>query len=1040
MFDAIIQFSLRQRLFVIALSSLLLLIGGWVVIGLPVDIFPDLNRPTVTIMTEAPGLAPEEVESLVTMRIESALNGMPGVSRLRSNSGVGLSIVFVEFSWGTEIYRNRQLVAEKLATIQETLPREVVPVMGPVSSLMGEIMLVGLRSEQGKTSPMTLRTIADWTLRPQLLGIAGVAQVIPIGGEVKQYQILVDPTRMTALGLSFTALEQALDGFAKNSTGGFLSQQGREYLIRNLGQTTDVEDLKQTVIAVNQGESITLGQVADVRFGAGIKRGDASINSQTAVILAVQKQPGIDTVALTRRIEALLATMQQTLAEDVKIDPILFKQSDFIERAIANVEEALRDGAILVAVVLFLFLMNVRTTFISLTAIPLSLVVTALIFQWFGLSINTMTLGGLAVAIGELVDDAVVDVENVFRRLRENAQSYAPRPSLEVVWRASREVRNSIVYATVIVMLVFLPIFALSGIEGRLFAPLGVAYIVSILASLFVSLTLTPVLCYFLLPGIKIMTHGDSWLVRQLKTGDRRLLGWSLGHPRLLLATTLALVVVAMVSVPWLGRTFLPAFNEGTVTVSVIMTPGTSLEESNRIGTIAEGLLRRTPEVLSTGRRTGRAELDEHAEGVHFSEIDVDLKPSARSRSTILGELRHHLAMIPGVAINVGQPISHRLDHLLSGVRAEIAVKLFGDDLDILRTKGEEIRQQMASIPGVTDLYVEKQVLIPQLQIRLDRGEALKYGLSLNQLTEILQSALNGKVVSQVLDGQRTYDVVLRLAEEWRAETGDFHKILIDTPTGKIPLELVADVVETTGPNVINRDDMQRRIVVLANTQGRDMAAVVQEIQTSVAHIALPTGYRITFEGQFRSQQEATRTISLLSLISLTGIFLVLFSHFHSVVLSLIIMANIPMALVGSVAALWLTNTPLSVASMVGLITLAGISARNGILKVSHYLHLVAEEGEPFGPDMVIRGSLERLTPVLMTALVAALALIPLMIDPEAAGKEILYPVAVVIFGGLISSTLLDTIVTPIIFFLVGKKAVERWLKLHTLGIGKWEP
>ncbi|HAT49122.1 MAG TPA: CusA/CzcA family heavy metal efflux RND transporter, partial [Alphaproteobacteria bacterium] len=781
------------------------------------------------------------------------------------------------------------------------------------------------------------------------------------------------------------------------------------------------------------------GQVADVRFGAGIKRGDASINGQAAVILAVQKQPGIDTVALTRRIEAALATMQTTLAQDVKIAPILFKQADFIQHAIANVEEALRDGAILVAVVLFIFLMNVRTTFISLTAIPLSLVVAALIFQWFGLSINTMTLGGLAVAIGELVDDAVVDVENVFRRLRENAQSRAPRPSLEVVWRASREVRNSIVYATIIVMLVFLPIFALSGIEGRLFAPLGIAYIVSILASLFVSLTLTPVLCYFLLPGIKVMTHGDSWLVRQLKAGDHHLLGWSFGHPRLLLATTLLLVVVAIVSVPWLGRTFLPTFNEGTVTVSVIMTPGTSLEESNRIGTIAERLLRRTPEVISTGRRTGRAELDEHAEGVHFSEIDVDLKPSGRSRSTILGELRQNLAMIPGVAINVGQPISHRLDHLLSGVRAEIAVKLFGDDLDILRAKGEEIRQQMASIPGVTDLYVEKQVLIPQLQIRLDRGEALKYGLSLNQLTEILQSALNGKVVSQVLDGQRTYDVVLRLAEEWRAETGDFHKILIDTPTGKIPLELVADVVETTGPNVINRDDMQRRIVVLANTQGRDMAAVVQEIQDKVAHSTLPTGYYITFEGQFRSQQEAMYTISLLSLISLTGIFLVLFSHFRSTVLSLIIMANIPMALVGSVAALWLTNTPLSVASMVGLITLAGISARNGILKVSHYLHLVAEEGESFGPDMVIRGSKERLTPVLMTALVAALALIPLMIDPDAAGKEILYPVAVVIFGGLISSTLLDTIVTPVIFLLVGKKAVDRWLELQTLGTGKWE-
>ncbi|MBF0139086.1 MAG: efflux RND transporter permease subunit [Magnetococcales bacterium] len=1020
--DAIIRLALQQRLFVVAASILLLVYGGWVVAGLPVDIFPDLNRPTVTIMTEAPGLAPEEVESLVTMRIESVLNGMPGVSRLRSNSGVGLSIVFVEFSWGTDVYRNRQLVAEKLATTVEFLPRDVVPVMGPVSSLMGEIMLIGLRSDKGTTSPMALRSIADWTLRPQLLGMAGVAQVIPIGGEVKQYQVLVDPTRMIALGLSFEALEQSLTSFAKNSTGGFLSQHGREFLIRNLGQTTDLEDLQQTVVAVNKGESITLGQVADVRFGAGVKRGDASINGQAAVILAVQKQPGADTVTLTRRLEGVLATIQRTLPDDVKVDPILFKQADFIERAIANVEEALRDGAVLVAVILFLFLMNVRTTFISLTAIPLSLVVTALIFQWFGLSINTMTLGGLAVAIGELVDDAVVDVENVFRRLRENAHSAAPRPTLDVVWQASSEVRNAIVYATIIVLLVFVPVFALSGIEGRLFAPLGIAYIVSILTSLLVSLTVTPVLCFLLLPRITRMTRGDSWLVRHLKAMDRHVLYWSFGHARLLIGVTLVLVVAAALSVPWLGRTFLPSFNEGTVTISVIMAPGTSLEESNRIGTIAEGLLHRTPEVISTGRRTGRAELDEHAEGVHFSEIDVDLRASGRKREAILGEIRGNLGLIPGVSINVGQPISHRLDHLLSGVRAEIAVKIFGNDLDELRAKAEEVRQHMATVPGVTDLQVEKQVLIPQLQIRLDRQEARKYGLSLNQLTGILQTALSGKVVSQVLEGQQSYDVVLRLAEAWRAETGDFHQILIDTPAGKIPLELVAEVVETTGPNMINRDDRLRRIVVLANTQGRDLAAVVDDIQGRVARVTLPTGYHISFEGQFRSQQEATRTMALLSLISLSGIFLVLYSHFRSSVLTMIIMANIPMALVGSVLALWLTQTPLSVASLVGFITLTGIAARNGILKVTHYLHLMRVEGEPFGPEMVVRGSLERLTPVLMTALVAALALIPLIVDAGAAGKEILHPVAVVIFGGLLSSTLLDTVVTPVVFLQMGNR------------------
>ncbi|MBF0136177.1 MAG: efflux RND transporter permease subunit [Magnetococcales bacterium] len=1028
MFDAIIRFSLHQRLLVVAAALMLLIYGGWVVLGLPVDIFPDLNRPTVTIMTEAPGLAPEEVESLVTLRIEAAMNGMPGVTRLRSNSGVGLSIVFVEFAWGTEIYRNRQLVAEKLANITETLPREVMPVMGPVSSIMGEIMLIGLRSAQGLTSPMEIRTLADWSLRTQLMSIAGVAQVIPIGGEVKQYQVLVDPSRLTALGISFEDLEKALAGFAKNSTGGYLSQRGREYLIRNLGQTTDLEDLQQTVVRVNKGDAVTLGQVAEVRLGPGVKRGDASINGAAAVILAVQKQPGTDTVALTRRIEALLADLQRTLPADVRIDPILFKQADFIERAIANVEAALRDGAILVAVVLFLFLMNFRTTLISLTAIPLSLVVTALIFQWSGLSINTMTLGGLAVAIGELVDDAVVDVENVFRRLRENAMAAAPRPALEVVWRASSEVRSSIVYATIIVVLVFLPLFALSGIEGRLFTPLGVAYIVSILASLVVSLTLTPVLCLYLLPRAKAMVHGDSWLVRHLKRGDRRLLFWSFAHPRLVIGGAVVLVAAAMLSVPWLGRAFLPPFNEGTVTVSVVMTPGTSLEESNRMGRLAEKLLRQTPEAISTGRRTGRAELDEHAEGVHFSEIDVDLRASARSRETILGELRRNLQVLPGVAVNVGQPISHRLDHLLSGVRAEIAVKIFGDDLDLLRTKAEAVRERMAGVAGVTDLQVEKQVRIPQLQIRLDRMEARKYGLSLNQLTETLQAALNGKVVSQVLDGQRTHDVVLRLAEEWRAETGDFRRILIDTPTGKIPLELVADVVETSGPNLINRDNMQRRIVVLANTQGRDVVAVVNDIRATLADVELPAGYRLVYEGQFQSQQDATRLISLLSLLSLFGIFVVLYSHFRSSVLAMVIMINIPMAMVGSVTALWLAHAPLSVASLVGFITLTGIAARNGILKVSHYLHLVTREGMSFGPEMVVRGSLERLTPVLMTALVAALALIPLILDADAAGKEILHPVAVVIFGGLISSTLLDTIVTPVVFLLVGKNTVALWL------------
>ncbi|MBF0097412.1 MAG: efflux RND transporter permease subunit [Magnetococcales bacterium] len=1031
MFDRIIWFSLQQRMFVVIVSLLLLVYGGWLVSRLPVDVFPDLNRPTVTLMTEAPGLAPEEVESLVTVRLENAMNGIPGVNRVRSSSGVGLSVVYVEFEWGGDIYRNRQMVAEKLVTVAEGMPRNIVPSMGPVSSIMGEIMLIGLSRQKDTVSPMVLRSLADWTLRPQLLGIPGVAQVIPIGGEVKQYQVLVSPTQLQAAGVGFEEIEKALDGFAKNTTGGFLDQRGQEFLIRNMGQTTNLEDLKRTVVANRKEAVVTLEQVAEVRIGAGVKRGDASIDGQAAVILAVQKQPGANTVSLTRRIEQVLAELQRTLPANVQADRILFKQADFIERAIANVEEALRDGSILVTVLLFLFLMNLSTTFISLTAIPLSLMVTALVFHWFGLSINTMTLGGLAVAIGELVDDAVVDVENIFRRLRENAALPQPRPVLQVVRSASNEVRNSIVYATLVVVLVFIPLFALSGIEGRLFTPLGVAYIVSILASLLVSLTLTPALCCYMLPRTKVVAHGDSWLVRALKTGDRRLLYWSFDHPRPLLGMALLLVLLAGASIPWLGRTFLPAFNEGTVTISLILPPGTSLSESNRIGTLAEQQLRGVPEVISTGRRTGRAELDEHAEGVNFSEIDVDLRPSERKREVILGELRRVLAVIPGTAINVGQPISHRLDHLLSGVRAEIAIKIFGEDLDTLRTKAEDVRSLINTVPGLADLQIEKQVLIPQVRIRLDRGEALKYGLSLNQLSETLQAALQGKVVSQILDGQRTFDVVVRLSEEWRTESGDFGEILIDTPRGKIPLKLVAQVEESSGPNLINRDNMRRRIVVLANTQGRDVGAVVTDVQQRLSAMALPAGYYLSYEGQFRSQQEATRLIALLATLSLVGIFLVLYSHFRSAVLVLVIMANIPMALVGSVAALWLAGQSLSVASLVGFITLTGIAARNGILKISHYLHLVTQEGESFGREMIVRGSLERLTPVLMTALVAALALIPLMLDADAAGKEILHPVAIVIFGGLISSTLLDTLVTPVVFLLVGQRAIAKSLLAH---------
>lgn len=1020
MFDRIIDFSLRQRLLVLAFAVLLLAWGITIVQRLPVDVFPDLNRPTVTIMTEAPGLAPEETETLVTRPIETAMNGAPGVARVRSSSAVGLSIVYVEFQWGSDIYRNRQLVSERLAAAVEQLPDGINPAMGPISSIMGEILLVGMQAKDGAASPMQVRSLADWVVRQRLMSIPGIAQVIPIGGEVKQYQVLASPTRLAALGLTYDQLEAALAGFSRNTTGGFLEQRQAEYLIRNLGQTTDINDLADTVVVWRNGAAITVGQVAEVRLGAGVKRGDASIDGKPAVILAVQKQPGADTVELTRKVEAALAELTKSLPPGISADRILFRQADFIERAVSNVQDALRDGAILVTIVLLAFLMNMRTTFISLTAIPLSMVVTVVVFHFLGLSINTMTLGGLAVAIGELVDDAVVDVENILRRLRENALLDQPLPAMQVVFRASSEIRNSIVYATIIVVLVFLPLFALSGIEGRLFAPLGIAYVTSITASLLVSLTVTPALASVLLPKAKVVVHGDSWLVRHLKAGDRRLLHWSFAHPRIVLAVPVVLVVLAAGSVPFLGRAFLPAFNEGTVTVNVLLAPGTSLSESNRIGSIAEDLIRRVPEVVSTGRRTGRAELDEHAEGVHYSEIDVDLRQSQRGRAEILADLRANLALLPGVAVNIGQPISHRLDHLLSGVRAEIAVKIYGDDLAQLRALAEQARARMADVAGLADLQVEKQVLIPQIQIRLDRGQARKYGLTLDRLTETLEAALNGKVVAQVRDGQQSFDVVVRLAGTWRAQSDDFHQILVDTPAGPVPLGLLAQVVETQGPNVVNRDDMRRRIVVLANAQGRDIGSVVAEIQARLVGMALPPGAYIAYEGQFQSQQQASRLISLLAGLSLAGIFMVLYLHFRSGVLAAIVMANVPMALVGAVAALWLSDRTLSVASMVGFVTLTGIAARNGIMKLSHYRHLMRHEGMAFGPDMVVRGSLERLSPVLMTALVAALALMPLVLAGGDPGKEILHPVAVVIFGGLLSSTLLDTIVTPVLFLLFG--------------------
>ena len=1029
MFNWIVRFSLHNRLFVLAVAALLMVFGSMSAWRTPVDVFPDLNKPLVTILTEAGGMAPEEVEQLLTFPIETALNGMPGVSRVRSTSGVGLSIVYAEFDWGVDIYRSRQMVAERLALVREQLPAGISPVMGPVSSLMGEVMLIALPlAVQGAkpTDAMQAREYADFVLRPRLLSIAGVSQVIPIGGEVRQLRVAPDTARMAQFGVSLSQVEQALRGFAGNAGGGFIDLNSREYLIRHLSRTNRVEDLAGVAVAWKDGRAILLEQVANVGFAAAMKRGDAGYMGAPAVVISVQKQPAADTVRLTADIETALSELKQGLPPGLAAPRVLFRQADFIKASVSNVAEALRDGAIMVAIVLFAFLLSARTTLISLTAIPLSLAVTALVFQWFGQSINVMTLGGLAIAIGELVDDAVVDVENILRRLKHNRAAGSPQSVLEIVRSASVEVRSGIVYATVIVVLVFVPLFALPGIEGRLFSPLGVAYIVSVLASMFVSMTVTPVMCYYLLPHMKRLDHPDSPLVAWLKRQDGKLLSWSFPRAKALMAAAALAVVVAAASVPFFPRTFLPTFNEGSLVLSLMLNPGTSLAEANRIGAVAEGLIGDVAEVTQVGRRTGRAELDEHAEGVHSTEIDVDLKHSQRDREAVMTEIRDKLAVLPA-QVAIGQPISHRLDHLLSGVRAQIALKIYGDDTDTLRGLAEQMRAQLAKVPGLVDLTVEKQVLIPQITVRLDHRKAAQVGLTPGEAIRLLQVLTDGAHGAQIVDGARRYELVLRLPDGQRSPQ-DLARTLIDTPAGRVPVSAIASVQESDGPNQIGRENGRRRIVVYANTTGGDMGSVIADIRAVIAAQTLPTGNFISLEGQFQAQEEATRLIAGLSLVSLAMMFLVLYSRYRSAVLAAIIMANIPLALIGSVVAMWLAGVSLSVASMVGFITLAGIATRNGILKISHYINLCKFESEVFGEPMIVRGSLERLTPVLMTALVAAFALTPLLLAADAPGKEILHPVAVVIFGGLVSSTLLDTLLTPVLYRLFGEKPTRRLL------------
>ena len=1016
--DQIIRWSIRNRLIVVLASLAVLAYGGVTAMRMPVDVFPDLTAPTVTVITEAHGLAPQEVETLVTFPIETAVNGATGVRRVRSASSTGISIVWVEFDWGADKYIARQIVNEKLQIAAGTLPRDIgAPTLAPISSIMGEILFIAVKSDRHR--PMEVREVADWTIRRRLLALSGVAQVIPIGGEVRQYQVKVDPERLRAFDVTLEQVADALRDGNANSTGGFFTRGGQESLIRGVGRITSAGDVEQAVVVARDGIPVVVGQVGEVTIGAAIKRGEGSSNAQPAVVLGIQKQPGANTLELTARVDRELAAIQATLPEGMTIERDKVRQADFIETAVGNVSTALRDGAILVAIILFLFLFDIRATLISLASLPLSLVVALIAMNAIGVTVNTMTLGGLTIAIGALVDDAIIDVENVSRRLRENAALADSERRLpdDVIYDASREVRSSIVFATVIVMLVFLPLFFLTGVEGRLLLPLGFAYIVAIFASLVVALTLTPALCAYVLPRLGARAHGDAWLVRNLKRGYRPLLERAVRRPLAVVIGVVAGLAIAIALVPFLGRTFLPEFNEGALTVGAVTLPGTSLAESDRLGNRVEEVLLSFPEVVSTARRTGRAELDEHAQDVHAAEIDVRLRATDRSKEEFLAELRTKLTSVPGVVTTIGGPIAHRIDHMLSGTRASIAIKVFGDELATLRATAQQIEAVMKKVDGVVDLAIEQQVEIPQLAVVFDREAIARYGLPAGTLAEILETAYAGSKVTRVLEGQRTYDLIVRYRDDQRADVQAIRDTIVDTPSGaRVPLKMLATIRDDVGPNLIMRENVQRRIVVSANTSGRDLRSVVDDIRESIERsVKLPAGYYVEYGGQFESEQAASRTILLLGLLVIAGIFVILFLAFRSFRNTLLIMVNLPLALIGGLVAVYAIGGVLSIASLVGFITLFGIATRNGIMMISHYEHLQNAEGASF-EESVTRGSMERLSPVLMTALCAGLALVPLVIAGAEPGNELQAPMGVVILGGLLTSTALNMIVIPALY------------------------
>ena len=1024
MLNKIIYYSLHNRL-VILVCALLLMIGGtYTAFHTDVDVFPDLNAPTVVIMTEANGMAPEEVERLVTFPVETAVNGAMDVRRVRSSSTTGFSVVWVEFDWGTDIYRARQIVSEKLAVVNESLPENVgKPTLGPQSSILGEMMIIGLTADS--TSLLDLRTLADWTIRPRLLSTGGVAQVAVIGGDIKEYQIQLDPARMKHYGVGLDEVLAVCRNMNRNANGGVLYEFANEYIIRGVLSTTHVEEIAKGVVKLANGYPVTLGDIATVQIGGkSPKLGLASERTKPAVLITVTKQPDTSTELLTEKLDGIVADLQKNLPSDVHVSTDIFRQSRFIDNSINNVKRSLFEGSIFVVIVLFLFLMNVRTTVISLVALPLALLVSIIVLHYLGLTINTMSLGGMAIAIGSLVDDAIVDVENVYKRIRENRllPEEERRSTLDVVYDASREVRMPILNSTLIIVVSFVPLFFLSGMEGRMLVPLGIAFIVALFASTVVALTLTPVLCSYLLntKATDLKALREAWIARWLKGHYARALEFALAYQKQVLGGTIALFVVALGLFFTLGRSFLPGFNEGSFTVNVSSLPGISLEESDRIGRRAEELLLQVPEIQTVARKTGRAELDEHALGVNVSEIEAPFELKGRSREAVAEDVRKKLSTISGANIEIGQPISHRIDAMLSGTEANIAIKLFGTDLNRLFSIGNQVKSAIQDVPGLVDLKVEQQIERPQLTITPRRELLAKYGIPLPELEEYINVMLGGEVVSQVYDDGKNFDLTVKTSDASRATMDDIANLLIDAGGQKVPLSQVAEVRSVTGPNTINRENVQRKIVVSANVSGRDLRGVVNEIQQRVdAGIALPEGYHIEYGGQFESEAAASRTLLLTSLMSLLVIFMLLYHEFKDVRESGMILLNLPLALIGGVLILWLTSGEISIPAIIGFISLFGIATRNGMLLISHYTQL---RGEGLAlREAIVKGSLDRLNPILMTALSSALALIPLALNGDLPGNEIQSPMATVILGGLLTSTFLNGFIIPIVYLMMNK-------------------